>query len=66
MKGMKPMKPEEKDLAAKNDAQEQPKKPYATPKLTIHGDVEKITEYMGGQSGDSPLSTGGMTDVEPP
>jgi hypothetical protein len=32
--------------------QQQPQKPYATPKLAVHGNVEKITEFIGGAPRD--------------
>ena len=34
-----------------NDTQEQ-KKPYAAPDLTIHGDIDEITQYPGGADRD--------------
>ncbi|MFQ5849217.1 MAG: hypothetical protein ACE5JU_01355 [Candidatus Binatia bacterium] len=36
----------------KKDIQEQPKKPWNTPQLTIHGDVEKITQGPPAGPGD--------------
>jgi hypothetical protein len=38
------MKSEKEELVAK--------KPYATPKLVVHGNVEKITEALGGEPVD--------------
>jgi hypothetical protein len=46
------MKSKEKDLVMKKGVQKQPKKPYRTPQLTVHGSVEKITGRSGGGSGD--------------
>jgi hypothetical protein len=39
------MKPEKKDVS-------QEKLPYDTPKLTVHGDVEEITQYVSGENTD--------------
>ena len=36
----------------KNEAQQQAKKAYATPKLTVHGNVEKITENVQAKASD--------------
>ncbi len=33
------------------------KKPYTTPQLTVHGDVEKITLQGGLENADVPLGT---------
>lgn len=33
------------------------KKPYVTPKLTIHGSVENITQQGGGDRTDVPIGT---------
>jgi len=35
------------DSLRKHAVQHRPKKPYATPKLTVHGDIEKITLNIG-------------------
>ena len=44
------MKSEKKELFGKNHAQQQLKKPYTTPNLTVYGTVDKITEAgPGGQ-----------------
>lgn len=37
----------------KNDVQQETKKPYATPKLTVYGDVAKITQTGIGPGGDA-------------
>lgn len=42
------MKSEKTDLLDKKEVHEQPKKSYTTPQLTIHGNVEEITQSGGG------------------
>jgi hypothetical protein len=37
------MKSKEKVVVDRNDIQKQPKKPYQTPQLILHGTIEKIT-----------------------
>jgi hypothetical protein len=41
----------------KNDAQEQPKEPYASPKLIVHGNVEEITKNIGDQGNDGQIGS---------
>ncbi len=38
----------EKDLPKQDQEQKQPKKPYATPRLTTYGDVEELTRGTTG------------------
>ncbi len=38
-------------------SQEQTKKPYTTPQLTVHGDVEKITGAVGATGSDGQLGS---------
>jgi hypothetical protein len=38
------------------NAQQQPKEPYATPELIVHGSVETITEEIGSGSRADTLS----------
>lgn len=47
---------EKKDLAKKSEVHEQPRKPYTTPKLVRHGDLEELTHGAG-------LSKGGRDIV---
>jgi hypothetical protein len=39
---------------------ERAKKPYSTPLLTVHGDVEKLTQSFGNGTADFP---DGSTDI---
>jgi len=36
----------------KTQEEQTPKKPYSKPELTVHGDVEEITQYISGQNSD--------------
>lgn len=40
------MHADKKDMSGKKDMSKQTKKPYTTPQLVIHGDVEKITKLF--------------------
>lgn len=51
------MKSKKKDLREKKDVQEQLKKPYMTPRLTVHGTVEKITGNLGTLGADGPIGS---------
>lgn len=46
------MEPERRIESAETESQEQTKKPYTTPQLTVHGDVEKITGAVGTTGSD--------------
>ncbi len=46
------MGPRNEPMIEKKQEQSE-KKPYAKPNLIKHGDVEKITEYFGGQNTDA-------------
>lgn len=37
----------EQGQSKNGDVKEQPKKPYHTPELTVHGTVEQITQALG-------------------
>ena len=39
------------------NSEQQPKKPYVTPKLTVHGDVAKMTENVGVVAGDGQIGS---------
>src|SRR5436853_5646787 len=41
------MESEKKDLIQNDDVQQQSKKPYKTPKVTVHGTVEQMTQTIG-------------------
>lgn len=43
--------------AQKNEAQNQPKKPYIAPQLTVHGTVGKITGQLGTSGPDGLLGS---------
>ena len=43
--------------AQKNEAQNQPKKPYIAPQLTVHGTVGKITGAVGVTGSDGTLGS---------
>jgi len=36
----------------KSESRQKPKKLYAAPELTVHGTVEEITQYIGGNPTD--------------
>lgn len=40
-------------MTKKNDARQETKKPYTTPKLTVYGDVAKITQNKFGGEVDA-------------
>ncbi|KPL12122.1 hypothetical protein AMJ85_01930 [candidate division BRC1 bacterium SM23_51] len=42
-------------------AEEQTRKPYATPKLIVHGSAERITQAGGGQGAD--IQMGSVIDL---
>ncbi len=44
-------------LPEQNTPEEQAKKPYIAPRLTIHGDVKELTQAAGG-GGDDGLAGG--------
>lgn len=46
------MTTEEKDMVERHDTQEQAKKPYTTPRLTVYGTVEQITKAVAGAATD--------------
>ena len=50
------MEYEKKDV--QEGVQESQKKPYTTPQLTVHGDVEKITGNLGTGAPDAVLASG--------
>lgn len=50
------MEYEKKDV--QEDVQKSRKKPYTTPQLTVHGDVEKITGNLGTGSPDGITASG--------
>jgi hypothetical protein len=45
-------------IDVQEDVQESQKKPYTTPQLTVHGDVEKITSNLGTGAPDAVLASG--------
>lgn len=45
-------------MESENKVQEQPKKPYSPPQLTVHGSVEQITQGSTGGTSDGALLTG--------
>ncbi len=47
----------EKDLPKQDQEQKQPKKPYATPRLTTYGDVEELTRGTTGTRGTDATSS---------
>jgi len=44
---------ENKNLGEKYETREQSRKPYTTPRLTVHGGVEEITQLCGAGTTDS-------------
>lgn len=40
------------ESGSKNKVQEQPKKPYTPPQLTVHGTVEQITQGLNPGTAD--------------
>jgi hypothetical protein len=46
------MQSERQNLVEKPKTQEQPRKPYSTPKLTVYGTVEQITLTVGTKGTD--------------
>jgi hypothetical protein len=46
-----------KKRTEKKDVYETRKKPYATPKLTVHGDIEEITEVLRLAVKQSPIES---------
>lgn len=51
------MKPESRLESEEEESQVQTKKPYTTPQLTVHGDVEKITGAIGASGSDGMLGS---------
>ena len=49
------MQADKKNMSCEQDATKRIKKPYATPQLVIHGDVEKITKFFSMKEG-SPVA----------
>jgi hypothetical protein len=47
----------------KNETQEQPKKPYTPPQLTVYGNVEQITQGLPGGTGDPVIGIGGTSII---
>ncbi len=53
------MKSEEKDIGEKKDVRDQqPRKSYTTPQLTVHGTVDKITRALAGAGKDAVMGSG--------
>ncbi len=44
----------------KNEVPEQPKKPYTPPQLTVHGNVEQITQGVAGNPTDGLITAGSI------
>jgi len=57
------MTTEGKDWLGKNTTEGQRGKPYAAPKLVVHGSAERITQYGGGQEAD--VQMGSMLELAP-
>jgi hypothetical protein len=41
------MEDQRKDMLEQKEMEDRPKKPYTAPQLTVHGDVEQITQAIG-------------------
>jgi hypothetical protein len=58
------MEHEEREFAETTEASEPRKKPYASPRLTSHGDAREITRALGGTGDDG--QTGSQQIDTPP